>query len=109
MGLTATDGARSIIELTYVWNSAKDNEEVWKTARTITEGVEKALAARMQKVRQAVPVTGQKVETYLPLFLNDVMFDQKPIQSYKNYDAFAALQRSADPGGFFKRPGGYKY
>ena len=50
-----------------------------------------------------------KIETYLPLFLNDATTDQKVFQSYERYEEFKKLQQEVDPDGFMKRAGGQKY
>ena len=51
-------------------------------------------------------------EEYNPLYLNDAMYDQKPLQSYgqRNFDQLKSIQQKYDPSGFFPgRTGGFKY
>ena len=52
------------------------------------------------------------VTNYNPLFLNDAMYDQKPVQSYgnKTFQKLKEIQQERDPKGLFsKRTGGFKY
>lgn len=51
-------------------------------------------------------------EQYSPTFLNDAMFDQKPLQSYgqANYNRLKSIWQSVDPAGFWStRMNGFKF
>lgn len=51
-------------------------------------------------------------EEYNPTFLNDAMYDQKPLQSYgqSTYERLQSIQKKYDPSGFFLgRTGGFKF
>lgn len=50
------------------------------------------------------------MDEYLPLFMNDAMYDQNVTGTYKDYAKFKELQREADPEGVLReRMGGFKY
>lgn len=51
-------------------------------------------------------------EEFLPIFMNDAMYDQKPAQSYGNgsFEKLCAINKKYDPEGFLNnRTGGFKY
>jgi len=108
MGLGTTDGPRFITEITNVFQRATDREKIAIAGRNITTEFASNLEAAMAKVGTA---GGGQVETYLPYFINDAMWDQDVLGSYKEQATFSALQKKHDPEGFFSgsRTGGFKY
>jgi hypothetical protein len=61
-------------------------------------------------VPQWIAEAGMPTDMYMPLFLNDAMWDQPVMQSYKDYEKFKTLQKSVDPNGLWStRAGGFKY
>ncbi|KAF1828922.1 FAD binding domain-containing protein [Decorospora gaudefroyi] len=103
MGLTASDPDRIILIYQGAWNSPEDDELAYELAREITAWLDEVVPVWMEEA-------GLPPDMYLPLFINDAMFDQPVLQSYREYEKFEALQRSVDPDGLFRtRFGGFKY
>lgn len=103
MGLGASDPDRIVLIYQGAWNLPSDDEAAFKIAREVTSWLDEV-------VPQWMAEAGMPLDTYLPLFLNDAMFDQPVLQSYRDYEKFKALQRSVDPDGLFStRTGGFKF
>jgi hypothetical protein len=103
MGLTASDPDRIVLIYQGAWNLPSDDEAAYKIAREVTSWLDEVVPQWMEEA-------GMPKDTYLPLFLNDAMYDQPVLQSYRDYEKFKALQKSVDPNGFFStRTGGFKF
>lgn len=103
MGLGASDPDRIVLIYQGAWNLPSDDEAAFKIAREVTSWLDEV-------VPQWMAEAGMPLDTYLPLFVNDAMFDQPVYQSYRDYERFKALQKSVDPDGLFStRTGGFKY
>jgi hypothetical protein len=73
----------------------------------------KATFAGIQSTNYKGPTdtAGLEEAQYTPIYLNDAMYDQLPLQSYENnaYTRLASIQKAVDPNGFFAgRAGGFK-
>ena len=54
-------------------------------------------------------VGGLDTTSYTPIFTNDAMYDQTPLQSYRGYNNLVSAKANWDPEGFFtNRTGGFK-
>ncbi|KAF7569057.1 GlcD FAD FMN-containing dehydrogenase [Pyrenophora tritici-repentis] len=103
MGLTSSDPDRIVLIYQGAWNLATDDELAYGIARKITAWLDEV-------VPQWLEEAGMPKDLYLPLFMNDAMWDQPVLQSYRDYEKFKALQKSVDPNGFFStRSGGFKF
>jgi FAD/FMN-containing dehydrogenase len=103
MGLSSSDPDRIILIYQGAWNLPTDDELAYGIARQITEWLDEVVPVWMEEA-------GISADTYLPMFMNDAMYDQPVFQSYKDYEKFKALQRQVDPNGLFAtRAGGFKY
>jgi FAD/FMN-containing dehydrogenase len=103
MGLSSSDPDRIILIYQGAWNLPTDDELAYGIARQITAWLDKVVPQWMEEA-------GISSDTYLPMFMNDAMYDQPVFQSYKDYAKFRALQRQVDPDGLFStRAGGFKY
>jgi hypothetical protein len=108
MGLKSSDSGRFIVELCHLWLYKEDDRRIHSAARELTDRL-KLRHDAVQAKKASIESQGAKLESYLPLFLNDATTDQKVMKSYDRYEEFAALQKSVDPDGFMKRAGGFKY
>lgn len=103
MGLTASDPDRIVLLFQGAWNFSGDDELAHGIARQLTAWLDEV-------VPKWIKEAGMPSNMYLPLFMNDAMWDQPVMQSYKDYNKFKALQRQVDPNGFWStRAGGFKY
>ena len=103
MGLTSSDPDRIVLIYQGAWNLAVDDDLAHGIARQLTAWLDEVVPQWMKEA-------GIPSDTYLPLFLNDAMWDQPVMQSYKGYEKFKALQRQVDPNGLWStRAGGFKY
>lgn len=103
MGLTASDPDRIVLIYQGAWNLPSDDEKAFDIARKLTSWLDEVVPQWMDEA-------GIPKDTYLPLFLNDAMYDQPVLQSYRDYEKFKALQKSVDPQGLFStRGGGFKF
>jgi hypothetical protein len=110
VGLKESDGNQLWLELDWSWKVKQDDEVMWGAGDTTTEQVDQLYKSKFVNV----PVTGRTAangtDLYLPLFMNDGMFDQKILTSRKSYSTLQATQKVYDPLGFFsKRTGGFKF
>lgn len=81
-------------------------------AMNITATIDQYAKETYPGVKNSHYKSGDLGEGYKPIFLNDAMFDQKPLQSYPegNYQRLKSTQKSVDPDGFFSgRQGGFKF
>ena len=103
MGLTSSDPDRIVLIYQGAWNLATDDELAYGIAKKITAWLDEV-------VPQWLDEAGMSQNLYMPLFLNDAMWDQPVLQSYRDYAKFKALQESVDPNGLFStRSGGFKF
>jgi FAD/FMN-containing dehydrogenase len=103
MGLSSSDPDRIILIYQGAWNLPTDDELAYGIARQITEWLDSVVPGWLEEA-------GMPRDLYMPLFMNDAMWDQPVTQSYKDYETFKALQKSVDPQGLFSgRAGGFKY
>ena len=103
MGLTASDPDRIVLIFQGAWNLPSDDDKAFAIARNMTSWLDKVVPQWMDEA-------GIPKDTYLPFFLNDAMYDQPVLQSYREYEKFKALQKSVDPNGLFStRSGGFKF
>jgi FAD/FMN-containing dehydrogenase len=103
MGLSSSDPDRIILIYQGAWNLPTDDELAYGIARQITGWLDEVVPVWMEEA-------GISEDTYLPMFMNDAMYDQPVTQSYRDYEKFKALQKQVDPNGLFAtRAGGFKY
>jgi len=103
MGLSSSDPDRIILIYQGAWNLPTDDALAFGIARELTAWLDKV-------VPQWIAEAGMPSDMYMPLFINDAMWDQPVFQSYKDYNKFKALQKSVDPKGLWStRAGGFKY
>jgi len=103
MGLTASDPDRIVLIYQGAWNLPSDDKLAHNIAKNLTAWLDEVVPQWMEEA-------GMPKDTYMPLFLNDAMYDQQVFQSYRDYEKFKALQQSVDPKGFFRtRTGGFKF
>lgn len=103
MGLSSSDPDRIILIYQGAWNLPTDDALAYSIARSITEWLDEVVPVWLEEA-------GMPKDLYMPLFMNDAMWDQPVTESYKDYEKFRSLQRSADPQGLFSsRAGGFKY
>jgi FAD/FMN-containing dehydrogenase len=103
MGLSSSDPDRIILIYQGAWNLPTDDELAYGIARQITEWLDEVIPRWMAEA-------GIGDGTYLPMFMNDAMYDQPVTRSYRDYEKFKALQKQVDPDGLFSTSaGGFKY
>lgn len=98
------------------WLTALADNDTHSMARDIAATVDewaKATFAGIQSTNYKGPTdpAGLEEAQYRPIYLNDAMYDQHPLQSYGNnaYARLASIQKAVDPNGFFAgRTGGFK-
>jgi hypothetical protein len=110
MGLSASDGPRFMIEMTYIANGQATDQGVWTAGRSVVTSIDKAMKTLIEKVR-VLGTSATGVEQYNPLFLNDAAFDQDVYSTYKDFKKFKELQKQVDPMGLWsgQRTGGFKF
>jgi hypothetical protein len=103
MGLSSSDPDRIILIYQGAWNLPTDDELAYSIAGQITAWLDEVVPVWVEEA-------GLLRDMYMPLFMNDAMWDQPVTQSYRDYEKFKALQRQVDPQGLFAtRTGGFKY
>jgi hypothetical protein len=103
MGLSASDPDRIILEIQGAWNLPTDDDLAHSLARQMTDWLDEVVPLWLDEA-------GMSRDLYMPLFMNDAMFDQDVMGSYKDYEVFKELQTEVDPAGLFStRTGGFKY
>ena len=100
------------LEFDVSWLSPLTDAAAAKFADGISGGVVDFSRRKYAGVKPTHWTSGGDETGYNPLFMNDAMFDQQPLQRY-GQDVYAQLkqtQRKWDPKGFFStRTGGFKY
>jgi hypothetical protein len=104
MGLTANDGNRFILEINFLWRDKKEDDIIHGMAKQLTQSLDLKLA----QLKSNAPASGKKVESYLPLFMNDAAYDQDVTASYRDVAKFKQLKTVHDPKGFWQRSGGFQ-
>ncbi|KAG7409332.1 putative FAD-linked oxidoreductase [Fusarium oxysporum f. sp. rapae] len=103
IGFTASDPNRVLLEIQCAWVEKRYDDTVRQFSKDLTAWIEDKLPEWIEK-------NGGSVDEYLPLFMNDAMYDQNVTGTYKDYAKFKKLQREADPEGVLReRMGGFKY
>ncbi|KAG5757677.1 hypothetical protein H9Q72_014180 [Fusarium xylarioides] len=103
IGFTANDPDRVLLEIQCAWVEKRYGDAVRQFSKDLTAYIE-------DKLPEWIERNGGDVDEYLPLFMNDAMFDQNVTGTYKDYAKFKALQREADPEGVLReRMSGFKY
>jgi hypothetical protein len=106
-------GDRMWMEYDVSWLSSLGDEDAHAMAMNITEAIDEHVATKYAGVKNSNYVSGNLVAAaQTPIFLNDAMFDQLPLQSYgkSSYNRLKGIQKAVDPKGFFpQRTGGFKY
>lgn len=119
LGLDASYGDHMWMEYNLAWLTSLSDDTSHKMAMNVTSTIE-AYAEMQYKGVKSSNYLGKEVDAatldtqeYRPTFMNDAMFDQKPLQDYgsANYERLKSIQRSVDPHGFFggSRQGGFKF
>jgi hypothetical protein len=114
LGMDPRGGDRMWMEYDISWLTAAGDADADAMARNITETIDeyaKTTYAGVESSHFQEPESDWEVE-YTPIFMNDAMYDQLPLQSYENngYERLKAIQKSVDPQGFFpSRTGGFKF
>ncbi|KAF9773987.1 hypothetical protein IL306_008085 [Fusarium sp. DS 682] len=103
IGFTANDPDRVLLEIQCAWVEKRYDDPVRQFSKDLTAWIEDKLPEWIEK-------NGGDANEYLPLFMNDAMYDQNVTGTYKDYARFKELQREADPEGVLReRMGGFKY
>nr|QCC62995.1 FAD-binding domain-containing protein [Phoma sp.] len=103
MGLSDSDPDRIILIFQGAWNFSGDDDLAFGIARQLTTWLEEV-------VPKWIAEAGMPNNMYMPLFLNDAMWDQPVMQSYKDYNKFKTLQKQVDLAGLWStQAGGFKY
>lgn len=113
MQLDPDHGDRMWIEIDVSWLTSLGDDSAYSIIRNISSSIESYAEAAYPGVTNTRYVEGSLIEEeYNPLFLNDAMTDQNPVQTYGN-STYAKLQetyKKYDPDLFFAtRTGGFKY
>lgn len=95
------------------WLSGINDDLAHSMAMNITASIQNYAETRYAGVLNSNYRSGDVTwEEYNPTFLNDAMYDQKPLQSYgqATYDRLKSIQKAYDPSGLFPtRTGGFKF
>jgi hypothetical protein len=116
LGMTPESGDHMWMEYDISWLSSLTDDAAHMMAMNITATVDewaKATYAGIEPTNYKGPTdpAGLENDEYTAIFMNDAMYDQKPLQSYDNngYTRLSAIQKAVDPEGFFTtRTGGFK-
>jgi hypothetical protein len=113
LGLNPDYGDHIWMEYDISWLTAVNDNTAHNMAMNITASILDYAKAKYAGVKNSHYISGDlEVEKYSPTFLNDAMYDQKPLESYgqANYDRLKSIQEAYDPSGLFpSRTGGFKY
>lgn len=113
LGMKPADGDRMWMEYDVSWLTALGDDAAHSMAMNITATIDEYAKTTYAGVPSSHYQSGNLEEAeYDPIFLNDAMYDQMPLQSYENdgYDKLKAIQENVDPEGFFpSRTGGFKF
>lgn len=113
LGFSPDAGDLMWLEYDISWTLAVNDAVMATFVTNITKGTQDYARDLYSKSKPTNYVAGDTTFTnFNPLFLNDAMYNQLPLQSYgsETYQQLAALQKEVDPNGFFsKRTGGFKF
>lgn len=105
-------GDRMWMEYDISWLTELDDDDAHEMAMNITASIDAYAKTTYAGVKNTNYKAGDiAYEEYNPIFLNDAMYDQLPLQSYGNesYTKLKTIQKEVDPQGFFPgRTGGFK-
>lgn len=101
------------MEYNISWLTAVGDQDAHSMAMNITDTLDEYVRKTYAGVKSSNYKSGDLDEAeYKPIFYNDAMYDQLPLQSYQNdgYSRLKSIQKSVDPEGFFpSRTGGFKF
>ena len=116
LGMNPNEGDRMWMEYDVSWLTALGDDDAHSMAMNITATIDEYAMTTYAGVKNSHYNGGDGGDLedaeYRPIFLNDAMYDQMPLQSYEgdNYDRLKSIQKSVDPDGFFAtRTGGFKF
>lgn len=117
LGMTPDSGDRMWMEYDVSWLTPLGDKDADTMARNITATVDKwakETYGGIESTNYKGPADPASIEQagYLPIFLNDAMYDQRPAQGYgdNGYERLKSIQKTVDPHGFFPiRTGGFKF
>ncbi|KAF4625739.1 hypothetical protein G7Y89_g12424 [Cudoniella acicularis] len=113
LGMNPAEGDRMWMEYDISWLTAAGDDSAYSMARSITATIDEYVKTTYAGIPNTHYGSGDlEVEEYNPIFMNDAMYDQKPLQSYENngFAKLKAIQQSVDPSGLFpNRTGGFKF
>lgn len=106
------DGDKMFMQYTTSWYTAAEDKTAHNTAIAITNDLDSYVREKYPDVNASNSCEGTNKGKYTPIFMNDAMYDQKPLQSYgaETYARMKTVRDQVDPGNFFvKRTGGFKF
>lgn len=113
LGMNPTEGDRMWMEYDISWLTALGDDSAHSMVMNITATIDEYVKTKYAGVASTHHHSGSvEVEEFTPIFMNDAMYDQMPLQSYENdgYAKLKAIQENVDPTGFFpSRTGGFKF
>ena len=113
LGLSPEYGDHVWMEYDISWLAQPNDDLAHSMAMNITASIDEYAQAKYAGVKNSNYRAGDlETEEYNPQFLNDAMYDQKPLQSYgeANYERLKRIQKKYDPSGLFPgRTGGFKF
>jgi hypothetical protein len=113
LGLAPEFGDHVWMEYDISWLSGLNDDLVHSMAMDITDSILQYSKTTYAGVLPSHYQTGDVEEvSYNPIFLNDAMYDQKPLESYgqATYDRLKRIQQAYDPSGLFpSRTSGFKF
>lgn len=114
MGLTAADPHRVILELSCMWYRRRDDAVARRKLWDVLDWVEAQLPGWVEEARRLNALedgAARELQGYMPLFMNDAMYGQDVMGSYRGHDKFRSLQSTlVDPDGKWRaRIGGFQH
>jgi hypothetical protein len=113
LGLSPEYGDHMWMEYDISWLAEVNDDIAHGMSMNITESILAYTKTNYAGVRNSHYRSGNLAEVqYNPVFLNDAMYDQKPLQSYgqETYEQLKGIQEAYDPAGLFPtRTGGFKF
>ncbi|KUJ08661.1 FAD-binding domain-containing protein [Mollisia scopiformis] len=113
LGMNPAEGDRMWMEYDISWLTALGDDDAHAMSMNITATIDEYAKTVYAGIKNTHFEAGNlEEEEYNPIFMNDAMYDQMPLQSYENdgYIKLKAIQQSVDPTGFFpSRTGGFKF
>ncbi|KAL9106843.1 MAG: hypothetical protein Q9227_008176 [Pyrenula ochraceoflavens] len=113
LGLDPENGDHVWMEYDILWLTAAGDSAAHAAAMNITASIDAYSKATYPGVKNTNYNEGDVTyEEYNPIFMNDAMYDQQPLQSYPqgSYSRLLNAKKMYDPNGFFTdRTGGFKF